>query len=287
MSFQITTAFIDQFNSTFQVMMQQEESRLEGAVRVETFHGKREFFDQIDATAATKRTTRHGDTPLISTPHLRRMVLTADYDWADLIDNFDKLKTVTDPQGAYLKNAVNAMKRAKDDAIIAAFIATAYGGVDGTTTYTFDTTNKQIVSASTGLTLAKLLSAKNMLDKDEVDEADRFIVCGSKQVNNDLLNTTEIKSSDYNTVKALARGEINSFLGFTFIRSERLALASSVRYCYAWQKNSMMLGANSDIVTDIAPRKDKNLATQVYVGMSIGATRMDEKGIVQIQALEV
>jgi hypothetical protein len=287
MSFQITTAFQDQFNSAFKVLMQQEESRLEGAVRVESINGKREFFDQIDATAATKRTTRHADTPLISTPHLRRMVQASDYDWADLIDNFDKLKTVADPQGAYLKNAVMAMKRAKDDAIIAAFIATAYGGVDGTTTYTFDTANKQILASSTGLTLAKVLSAKQKLDTDEVPEEGRYFVCGSKQINNDLLNTTEIKSADYNTVKALARGEIDSFLGFKFIRSERLALASSTRYCYAWQRESVLLAINSDIITDIAPRKDKNMAVQVYAGMSIGATRMDEKGIVQIQAVEV
>lgn len=287
MSFQITTAMIDQFHSAFQVMMQQDDSRLESAVRVESINGKREFFDQIDATAAVKRTSRHADTPLISTPHLRRMVQTADYDWADLIDNFDKLKVVADPQGAYLKNAVNAMKRAKDDAIIAAFIATAYGGVDGTTTYTFDTSTKQILHASTGLTLAKVLSAKQRLDTDEVSEEGRFIVCGSKQINNDLLNTTEIKSSDYNTVKALARGEIDTFLGFKFIRSERLVVGSSIRYCYAWQKDSVLLAVNSDIITDIAPRKDKNMAIQVYTGMSIGATRMDEKGIVQIQAWEV
>lgn len=286
MSFQITTAFQDQFNAAFQVLMQQGESRLENAVRQESIQGKREYFDQIDATAATLRTSRHADTPLISTPHLRRMVQTQDYDWADLIDNFDKLKTVTDPQGAYLKNAVMAMQRAKDDAIIAAFIATAYGGVDGTTSYTFDTSTKQIAHGSTGLTLAKVLSAKQKLDADEVSEEGRYIVCGSKQINNDLLNTTEIKSSDYNTVKALARGEIDTFLGFKFIRSERLSAASSVRYCYAWQRDTMLLAINSNVVTDIAPRKDKNMAIQVYAGMSIGSTRMDEKGIVQIQAYE-
>jgi len=286
MSFQITTAMQDQFKAAFQVLMQQTESRLASAVRNEPVDGKRGFFDQISATAAVQRVSRHADTPLISTPHLRRMVQTSDYDWADLIDNFDKLKTVADPQAAYLKNAVSAMQRAKDDAIIAAFVATAYGGVDGTTTYTFDTTNKQIVHGSTGLTLAKVLSAKQKLDADEVSEEGRFIVCGSKQINNDLLNTTEIKSSDYNTVKALARGEIDTFLGFKFIRSERLTLTSSVRYCYAWQRDTMLLGVGTDIVTDIAPRKDKNNAIQVYAGMSIGATRMDEDGIVQIQAYE-
>lgn len=287
MSFQITTALKEEYNATIQVLMQQKESRLEGAVRVESgAYGRNEFFDQIDATAAVKRTTRHGDTPLISTPHLRRRVSLDDYDWADLIEKFDKLKTVADPQSQYVQNAVMAMNRAKDDAIIAAFVATAYGGMDGSTSYAFDTTNKQILHASTGLTLAKLLSAKQKLDADEVPENDRYVVCGSKQINNDLLNTTEVKSADYNTVKALARGEIDTFLGFKFIRSERLVAASSVRYCYAWQKETLLLAINSDIKTDISERVDKNLAVQVYAGMSIGSTRLDEKGIVQIQAYE-
>ena len=287
MSFQITTALKEEFNATFQVLMQQMESRLEGAVRVESgAYGRNEFFDQISATAAQKRTTRHADTPLISTPHLRRRVSLDDYDWADLIEKFDKLKTVTDPQSAYLKNAVAAMNRAKDDAIIAQFNATCYGGMDGTTSYAFDTANKQILHASTGLTLAKLLSAKQKLDADEVPEDGRFVVCGSKQINNDLLNTTEVKSADYNTVKALARGEIDTFLGFKFIRSERLTVASSVRYCYAFQRDSMLLAICSDISTDISTRADKNNAVQVYAGMSVGATRMDEDGVVEIQAYE-
>jgi len=287
MSFQITTAMKEQYNATIQVLMQQKESRLEAAVRVETgAFGRNEFFDQIDSTAAVKRTTRHGDTPLISTPHLRRRVSLGDYDWADLIDTFDALKTVADPEGKYVTNATYALNRAKDDEIIAALIATAYGGIDGSTSYAFDTTNKQILHASTGMTLAKLLSAKQKLDQDEVDPEGRFFLIGSKQLNTDLLNTTEVKSADYNTVKALAQGDVDTFLGFKFIRSERLALASSVRYCYAFQKNTVVLAYNSNIITDIGPRRDKNMSTQVYAGMSIGASRMDEKGIVQVQAYE-
>ena len=286
MSFQITTALIEQYNTTIQVLMQQRVSRLENAVRGESgAFGRNEFFDQIDATAAVKRTIRHGDTPLISTPHLRRRVSLYDYDWADLIDNFDVLKVVADPTSKYVVNAVNALNRAKDDEIIACLAATCYGGMDGSTSYTFDTTNKQIVHGSVGLTLAKLSLAKQKLDQDEVDSEDRFIVIGSQQLNN-LINLTEVKSADYNTVKALVEGSIDTFLGFKFIRSERLSLISTTRYCYAWQKNTLLLATCSDIITDIGPRRDKNMAVQVYAGLSVGATRMDEKGIVQIQCTE-
>lgn len=286
MSFEITTAMVEQYSSNVQILMQQKESRFRGAVRLETgITGKNAFFDQLNSTAAVKRTTRHADTPLVSTPHLRRRVSLADYDWADLVDNMDLKKILTDPTSKYALNAKNAMNRAMDDAVIAAALATCYGGVDGTTSYAFDTTSNQVVNASTSMTLTKLLAAKQILDENEVDEEDRFICIGSKQLAA-LLNTSEIKSSDYNTVKALVQGQIDTFLGFKFIRSERLSVGSSITKCLAWQKNSLLLGIGLDVIVDVGPRRDKNMAIQVYLGMSIGATRMDEKGVVEIDSYD-
>jgi len=120
-------------------------------------------------------------------------------------------------------------------------------------------------------------------ENDENEE--RFFAINAKQLGV-LLNTTEIKSADYNTVKALVKGELDTFCGFKFIRTERLPSASSVRTCYAWSKNSMLLGIGTDIVTRVSERADKNYATQVYAGMSIGAVRMDEKGVVKVEAYE-
>ena len=226
MSTQITTAMVEQYSSNVQILMQQKESRLRPLVRVETgIVGKNAFFDQLNATAAVKRTSRHADTPLVSTPHLRRRVSLADYDWADLVDNMDVKKVLTDPTSNYAINARNAMNRAMDDEIITAFLATAYGGVDGSTSYTFDTSYNVVAAASAGMTIAKLRSAKQILDGNEVDDEDRFCVIGSKQLQ-DLLGTTEVTSSDYNTVKALASGQVDTFLGFKFVRSERLTLSS-------------------------------------------------------------
>jgi len=284
MSTQITTAMVEQYSSNVQILMQQKESRLRGAVRVEAgIVGRTAFFDQLNQTAAIKRTTRHGDTPLVSTPHVRRRVSLADYDWADLVDNMDLKKLLTDPTSNYAKNASNAMNRTMDDVIIAAALATSYGGMSGTSSYNFDTTNCQIVHGSAGMTVAKILSAKQKLDAAEVDENDRYFVLGSKQLQ-DLLGITQVTSSDYNTVKALVAGEIDSYLGFKFIRSERLAVASNVYSCLAFQKNSLLLGIGLDVITDVGPRRDKNMSIQVYLGMSIGATRMDEKGVIEVQS---
>ena len=285
MSTQITTAMVEQYSANVQILMQQQESRLRGVCRVESVVGKNAFFDQISATAAVLRTNRHADTPLIDTPHLRRRVTLLDYDWADLVDNLDNPKLLTDPASKYSINAKNAMNRAIDDAIITAASGTAYGGVAGATSYTFDTTYKRVAHASSGLTLAKLLSVKQMLDTDEVPDEGRCMVIGSKGLS-DLLDLAEVGSADYNTVKALVRGEVDTFLGFKFIRSERLTLASNVRTNLAWQRDSMLLAICADVIVDVGPRRDKNMAVQVYLGMSIGAVRMDEDGVVELQSYE-
>lgn len=286
MSFEVTTAMVRQYNDNIVLLQQQKPSRLRGAVREESVKGEYGFFDQIDATAAVKRTTRHGDTPLVSTPHVRRRVSMDAYDWADLVEIFDRAALITDPTSKYVMNAVAAHNRAIDDALITAFQATAYGGVDGSTSYTFDTSYYTIANASSGLTLAKLCSAKEILDAAENDpDEPRYFLVNAKQLGV-LLQLTEIKSTDYNSVKALVQGQIDTFLGFKFIRSERLPTASDVRSCYAWTKNSMLLGVGTDILTRVSERPDKNYATQVYCGMFIGATRMDEKGVVEVEAYE-
>lgn len=284
MSTQITTAMVEQYSANIQILMQQQESRLRQAVRVEAgVVGKNAFFDQLNATAAVKRTSRHADTPLVSTPHVRRRVTLVDYDWADLVDNMDVKKVLTDPASAYVQNAKNAMNRAIDDAIIAVSQATVYGGVDGSTSYAFDSSNCSVADTSTGLTLAKILSAKQKLDANEVPDEDRYFVLGSKQLA-DLLDITEATSADYNTVKALVNGQIDTFLGFKFIRSERLETEDTyVTSCLAFQKQSLLLAIGLDVIVDVGPRRDKNMAIQVYLGMSIGATRMDEKGVIEVE----
>lgn len=284
MSSQITTAMVEQYRSNLQTLMQQKQSRLRLSVRQESIEGKNAFFEQLNSTNAYEITNRHADTILIDTPHLRRRVSTRDIGWADMIDAADKNKILIDPASAYLENAQYALNRKIDDYIVAAFLATAYGGVDGSTSYSFPG-GKQIAHGSAGMTIAKLRSAKQLLDKDEVDENDRYVACTAEQINN-LLATTEVTSSDYNTVRALVNGDPGTLLGFKFIRLERLTKASTTRSCVAWQKNSMLLAVGQDIITSIDKRPDKNNGTQVLARMTIGATRMDEKGVVEIQCTE-
>ena len=101
-----------------------------------------------------------------------------------------------------------------------------------------------------------------------------------------MLGTTQVTSSDFNTVKALANGEISSFLGFNFITSNRLSIASSKRLCLAYAGDGIKLALGQDIMTRIDERSDKGYATQVYVCMTMGATRMEEEKVVTVEAHE-
>ena len=87
MSTQITTAFVNQFSANVQMLSQQMGSLLRNAVDTESVNGEKAFFDQVGQAAAVLRTSRHADTPLVETPHTRRMVTMSDYEYADLIDD--------------------------------------------------------------------------------------------------------------------------------------------------------------------------------------------------------
>jgi hypothetical protein len=286
MSNQITTAFVQQYSNNVQMLSQQKGSLLRSAVDVETVVGKNAFFDQVGSALAVKRTTRHADTPQMDTPHARRRVSLVDYEYADLIDNQDKIRTLIDPTSSYASAAAFALGRAQDDEIIAALSGTAFTGETGSTSTALPSSQKITESGTAGLTIAKLRSAKEILDAASVDPSiARYIAVSPKQIT-DLLGTTEVTSSDFNSVKALANGEVNSFLGFNFIVSNRLTSASSKRLCLVWAMDGCKMAIGQDLMTRIDERADKGYAHQVYVCQSIGATRMEEDKVVTIQAHE-
>ena len=286
MSSQITTAFVHQYSNNVQMLSQQKGSLLRNAVDSETIVGKNAFFEQVGQATAQKRVSRHSDTPQIDTPHARRRVSMVDYEYADLIDKQDQVRTLIDPTSSYAQAAAFALGRAMDDEIITAISGTAFSGETGSTSVALPSAQKITESGTDGLTIAKLRSAKEKMDSASVDPSiPRYIVVGPKQIS-DLLGTTQVTSSDFNTVKALANGEINSFLGFNFITSNRLTIASSKRLCLAFAMDGIKLALGQDIMTRIDERSDKGYATQVYVCMTMGATRLEEEKVVTVEAHE-
>ena len=204
LSTQITTAFSQQFSTNVQLLSQQKGSLLRNAVSEESIVGEKAFFDQIGSATAQKRTTRHGDTPLSDTPHSRRMVTMDHYEYADLIDDPDKVQMLIDPTSTYANAAAFAIGRAMDDSIIDTALGSASTGKSGSTSTALPAGQKVAVgSPAAGLTIAKLVEAKKILDQNSVDPSiKRYIAVHPEQVE-DLLNSTTVTSSDFNTVNSL------------------------------------------------------------------------------------
>ena len=286
MSDQITTAMVKQYEANVLMLSQQEGSVLENAVMRKPLRGKTAFFEQVGKAVAQKNTTRHSDTPQMDTPHDRRAVSGNQFIYNDFIDDHDAVRTLADFTNPYAIAGGYAMGRAKDEEIIAAATGSANTGVDGGTAVPLPAASKVPVNlggATIGLTIAKLIDAARRLGKGNVSKTeDRFIVVSQQQID-DLLATTEIRSADFNSVKALVQGEIDTFMGFKFIQTELLALsAGDIRTCFAFTRGGLGLAVSRDQITRVTERPDKNYSTQVWTSMDIGATRIEEAKVIEI-----
>lgn len=289
MSFTIPESYVEQFSANVHMLSEQRMSRLRGSVDIEpTVIGEsfsRERMGGIDAP--NKITNIHGDTPLNNTPHSRRWGFMADFDVADLIDKQSQIKLLIDPASRYVMRHAGTMGRGVDDTIIDALGGSAAEGKRGLTLVPLPAAQK-IASGATGMTIQKLIDTKEKLDAAEVDEFIlRWFVCSTKQMS-DLLGDDKITSNDFNTVKALVRGDVDQFMGFTFIRSERLKVnGSAERLCYGYASMGVTLGFGAEPSSVAAPRPDKRMSNQIYTFGSWGAVRVEDEMIVEVANVEV
>lgn len=292
MSDQITTAFVQNFKAAVMTLAQQEGSRLRNTVRVEEgVIGETHFVEQIDSTAMVQVTNRHADSPLVNTPHSRRMITLKDFDWGDLIDKKDKIRLLIDPTSPYVINAAWAAGRQIDTEIITAAFAQANTGKDGKTQVSFASDGGTTVArdfpgalAITGMTVEKTREALRILRANEVNPMEPlFMAVTALQLDN-MLGTTEVTSSDFNSVKALVQGELETFLKFKWIQTELLVVdsANSDRRCIAWSKMGLALAIGQDITSRIEERADKRFSTYVFLSLTLGAERLEGKRVVEV-----
>ena len=196
--------------------------------------------------------SRHEDTPLTEVPFSRRRVSFNTYRAVDLIDNPDRVKMAKDPTSPTMKQLTAAINRQKDDIIIAA-----------------------------------ALNAKKILLNNDVDpgEEPMYVVVGPDQLEA-LLSVTTNTSVDFNSVRALMSAELDTWCGFKFIISTRLAKTGNIRSCFAWAKSGIGLAMNGSPNIRISERSDKNYSTQCFVECSLGATRIEDEKVVQIDCDE-
>lgn len=284
------TAFVKQYQDSITILAQQRDSRLEGCVRADyNFTGENKFYEQYASDDLVELVGRYEDTPTQTPDHRRRMVSPRYFVGNTLEDPKDALQMLVDPKSTYMQAKKMACNRKKDDIIISALGGTAYTGKTGTTSQA----NTNSIAATfgsgasnSGLTKAKVLRAAKILNAGEVEKEERYLAHSAVQLE-DLLNTTEVASSDYNSVKALVQGELNTWVGFMFKHTERLSTnGSGHRLLYAWQKQGVQLAVSKDVEGRVTERPDKNYAWQVYVRLCIAATRLEEARVCEIICAE-
>jgi hypothetical protein len=294
----VTTFYAQEYAKRIEELAQQEMSRLRMAVTEQHYEGKAASpVEQVGLVAMQPVSTRYAPMGRVDAPTDRRWVYPTDWDLPQLLDSFDQLRLIIDPKGSFVKVAHYAANRQIDDLIISAMFGTAKTGETGQNSITLP--SGQIVSVQqgaaspTGLTVAKLRQALVILRQNEAlndteEPNEVYCVAGAKQLDN-LLAEVQVVSSDFNGGQPVLKdGYIDRFLGVKFIHSERLPTgtddqAGTSTKVGFWQKRGLHLGIWGDVETDVAQRKDlQSLPWQAYVKMTMGATRLEEKRLVQI-----
>lgn len=309
----LTDAFVAQFADTFYTLGQQKRSRLEQRVRRKpgSIVGQSFTIDTIGAVEASVGFARGADLVYADPAIGRRIATMQDPKVPVLVDDDDKLKMIIEPTNPLVTAALAGINRFKDKMILAALtgnVTTMTGGAFGTTASSALPAAQKIAVGGTGLTLAKLRAAKALLDDAEQDASEFFqmsglqmakqdgygnlampsyvLVCTAQQIDN-LLSDSTVTSEDYNSVKALVSGSINTFMGFEFVRvpAAFLAKVSTSRFCVAYSPNAIEYGVGRDAsaLVERIPQKD---GYQILAKASIGAGRAEDAGVVEIACLE-
>lgn len=293
MAFEVPDHFDRQFTTNVELLLQQTMPRFMGSVATGSYVGEAaQVVKQFGDVEFQEKTERHGDTQFSDLQHKQRWVFPSDWDLALPIDKEDELRTLIDLKSPYALAMHAAWSRRWDDTVIAAFFADSRTGKNGATATAFPAGQQVDVAAgaaaATGLNVEKLIRARELLGAAEVDlkvEMPR-IATSQKQIS-DMLRQTEVTNKDYAALSRLESGEVDTFMGFQFLRSERLLKnGSGQRRCPVWVPSGIHVGQWNGLTTRIGERPDKKYLTQVFMAGTIGATRTQEKKVVEIPCVE-
>jgi hypothetical protein len=235
--------------------------------------------ERLGTEEAVEKTSRHTKTPIADVPHTRRRLEIQDWQWADLIDEEDQIRMLISPKSEYAKSGAWSMNRQYDRLIIAAASGDATDG-DGNSVSL--PSSQKIAVGTSGMTLDKVIEAKKILDENEVDAGNRYMVVSAQQMA-DMLATTEVSSSDFNSIKALVRGDFTTWMGFEWVQTELIAgVGTAAAKCLAFHKSGLRLGIGRDVIARVDKRIDVSYADQVYLAFTAGATRVEEEKVVEI-----
>ena len=282
MSTGLSTAFIQLFDAEVK-QAYQGSAVLNNVCRMRTgVVGSTANFPNVGKGKATVRTPQTDVTPLNTSFGTTSVSLT-DYNASEYSDIFNQQKVNFDERRELAQVVGNAIGRRQDQVIIDALSSASAGSTVANTVRTSG-------SGASDLDVAKILAGKKALDAKNVPPTDRHLIIHANNLSN-LLTDERAVSADYQQLKALVAGQINSFLGFTVHmigdRDEGgLAIdGSSDRVCYAFHKMAVACAVGIAPKTEVnyIPEKTSFLVTSM---LSMGASVIDTDGLVDITCRE-
>lgn len=280
MAISISNAFVTLFDAEVK-QAYQADAVLRNTVRLRTgVTASTHKFPKIGAGVATARVPQTDVTPLNVT-YSQATVTLSDWIAAEYSDIFNQAKVNFDERAELVQVVGKAIGRRADQLIINAIAASS----------TSLTVSNDIGGTDSNLNVAKLRKAKELMDKANVPAGDRYLLLHAANMMA-LLSETAVTSSDFNTVKALVQGEVNTFLGFQFVtigdRSEGGLTGGGSgqdRKVWAWHKTAVGMAEGMGIRSEInyIPEKTSWLVASM---LSAGAIAIDAGGIVEITCRE-
>lgn len=239
-------------------------------------------FTRMGKGLANQKATQADVTPMDIT-HARQTANLENWNAPEYTDIFDQAEVNFDEKAELAKTIAMAIGRREDQLIIDAMNAVTFASTnDGNP----DTGRLIDVSASSNFSLDTMRQASAHLNDIEADTMDRHIALRANALEQ-LLKDTEVTSSDYNTVKALVNGELDTYMGFKIkvIGSRQEGGLPGVvndRVAFAWHKSAIGLAIGIDMKTTIdwVAQKTSWLANGMF---KAGAVAREPQGIVKIQ----
>tara|TARA_X000001388_G_scaffold118_1_gene235 strand:+ start:2443 stop:3417 length:975 start_codon:yes stop_codon:yes gene_type:complete len=311
----IDAAYVNQYGKTLDLVAETKGGKFTGLSLEDSVTGEDAYYDQLGSVfaAAVDTSSNSGgmNSPDTAITHLRRKLDLSNYEVGILLDRFDKVQTLVNPESEYVQRQVSSLMRKKDIEFIKGALGAALSGKAGGTTNNLGSGQKIGTGAADnkGLTITKIREARAVLQKNGVDLDDplneAYLAVTPSQIE-DLLGEDKATSADYMNVKALVAGAIDSFYGFKIIVSNLLPFVNTgteaahltwsasdvpaavgsgeadIRGCFAWVKSGVRAATGMNIETDIAKRADKRFNWYAYSAMRCGAVRMEEEKVVLI-----
>ena len=273
----ITNAFVTLFDEEVK-QAYQGESLLRGTMRSRTgVQGNTVKFPKIGKGVATVRVPQTDVTPLNVTYSQVTATMT-DYIAAEYSDIFHQSHVNFDERRELVQVVSKSIARRMDQICIDALNAASSPSTVAT----------GVGGATSNMNIDKLRAAAKALNDNNVPAEGRYLLMHSSQLDA-LLGETETTSSDFATVKALVRGEINAFMGFNIItmgdRDEGGVPKPSTRSCFAWHQDSVGYAESMSQKSEVnyIPEKPSFLVSSMF---SAGAVAIDDEGIVKISCTE-